>query len=149
MAVARDHPYAQYNFVVDVGGGGDGVDAGFAEVHGLSADVDVIEYRTGNSKMNEPMLLPGITRYGPVTLRRGIIGMLTLWQWLDAVRSGNGNARRTVTVQLLNEDRTEVAMTWRLLRAWPRRHASGPLLATGTDVAIEELVLSCERIEVE
>ena len=40
-------------------------------------------------------------------------------------------------------------MTWKLLRARPIKHTSGPLNAKGTDVAMEELVLAYERLELE
>ncbi len=149
MAVVRDHPYTQFNFLVDVGTGSDGPDAGFAEVSGLDTHVDVIEYRTGNSRVNEPMKLTGLTRVSDVTLRRGLIGSLSLWQWFIEVRNGDPNAARSVMIQLLNEDRSDVVMTWQLVRARPVKHVSGPLVASGTDIAIEELVLSCERLELE
>lgn len=55
---------------------------------------------------------------------------------------------RTVTVTLLAEDRTP-AIVWKLLRARPVKYAVGPLNAKGSDVAIEELVLAYERLEVE
>ena len=149
MAVFRDHPYPQFNFLVDLGNGSDGVDAGFAEVSGLDAHVDVIEYRAGNSKVNEPLKITGLARVGDVTLKRGVIGSLTLWQWFAEVRNGDPNAVRDVTIHLLNEERDGPVMSWRLHRARPIRHVSGPLDAAGTDVAIEELVLSCERLDVE
>ncbi len=149
MAVSRDHPYTRFNFVVDFGDGSAGPDAGFSEVHGLDTEVDVIEYRTGNSRNDEPMKLTGLTRVGDVTLRRGLIGTLTLWQWFEEVRSGDRNALRTVTIRLLNEDRSEPVMTWQLERARPVRHVSGPLDASASAVAIEELVLSYERLDLE
>lgn len=149
MAVLRDHPYTQFNFLVDLGSGTDGVDAGFAEVTGLDTHVDVIEYRTGNSKVNEPMKITGLTRVSDVTLKRGVIGSLSLWQWFTEIRTGDPNAVRTVTIQLQNEDRSETVLTWRLLRARPVKHVSGPLEAVGTDIAIEELVLAYERLDLE
>lgn len=149
MAVSRDHPYAQFNFLVDIGDGDEHVAAGFAEVSGLDTQVDVIEYRNGNSRLNEPMKLVGLTRVDDVTLRRGAIGALDLWEWFKEVRSGSPNARRTVVIRLQNEERTETVMSWELVRARPIRHATGPFSATESDVAVEELVLSCERLELQ
>ena len=40
-------------------------------------------------------------------------------------------------------------MTWKLLRARIIKHVSGPLNAKGTDVALEELVVAYERLEME
>ena len=150
MAVVRDRPYTQFNFLVDLGDGdADGPQAGFQEVSGLSTSVDVIEYRNGNARENGPIKLTGLNRVADVTLRRGIIGSLNLYQWFNDIRNGNQNALRTVTIQLQNEDHTAAVMTWRLLRARIIKHTSGPLNARGTDVAMEELVLACERLELE
>jgi phage tail-like protein len=54
-----------------------------------------------------------------------------------------------VTIQLLNEDRSAVVQTWRLHRSRIVKHTSGPLNARGAEVAIEEIVIACERIEIE
>ena len=90
MAVLRDRPYAQFNFLVDLGTGvTDGVEAGFQECSPISMSVDVIEYRNGNEKENGPRKLTGLQRVTDVTLRRGIIGSLNLYQWLDQIRNGD------------------------------------------------------------
>ena len=52
-------------------------------------------------------------------------------------------------IQLQNEDHTAIVMTWKLLRARIIKHTSGPLNAKGTDVAMEELTLAYERLELE
>jgi phage tail-like protein len=150
MATLRDRPYTCFNFLVDLGDGvSEGPQAGFAEISGLGLEVQMIEYRTGNSKENHVMKIPGLTKTSDVTLKRGLIGSLNLYQWLDQIRNGDPNAMRTVTIQLQNEDHTAVVQTWKLLRARIIKHTSGPLNAKGNDVAIEEVVLSCERMEIE
>ena len=84
-----------------------------------------------------------------VTLKRGVIGSLDLYKWLDQIRNGDQNAMRTVTIQLQTEDHTATAQTWILKRARIIKHTSGPFNAKGTDVAMEELVLAYERLEME
>jgi phage tail-like protein len=74
---------------------------------------------------------------------------LTLYQWLNQIRNGDQSALRNIVIQLQNEDHTEVVQTWKLLRARIIKHTSGPLNAKGTDVAMEELVLAYERLEME
>src|SRR5665647_3045534 len=91
----------------------------------------------------------GLTRYPDVTLRRGIIGSLDLYQWINDIRNGNQTAYRTVTVRLMNEDHTAVVQEWKLLRARIIKHVSGPFNARASDVAMEELTLAYERLEVE
>jgi phage tail-like protein len=84
-----------------------------------------------------------------VTLKRGVIGSLNLYQWLNDIRNGDQKAFRTVTIQLQNEDHTAVVATWKLLRARIIKNVNGPFNAKGTDVAMEELTLAYERLEME
>jgi len=150
MAVVRERPYAQFNFLVDIGTGEtEGPEAGFQECSGISMSVDVIEYRNGNERENNPRKLTGLTRVSDVTLKRGIIGSLGLYKWIDDIRNGNAAALRTVTIQMQNEDHTAVVMTWKLLRARIIKHTSGPFNAKGTDVAMEEITIAYERLELE
>jgi phage tail-like protein len=150
MAVLRDRPYAQFNFLVDLGTGStDGPEAGFEECSAIGMSVDVIEYRNGNDRENTTRKITGLNRVPDVTLRRGIIGSLSLYQWLDQIRNGDQAAFRNVVIHLQNEDHTAIAMTWKLIRARIIKHTSGPLNAKGTDVAIEEIVLAYERLELE
>ena len=150
MAVQRDRPYPQFNFLVDLGTGDtEGPHAGFSECSAIGMSVDVIEYRNGNDKENGVRKLTGLARYPDVTLKRGIIGSLDLYEWLNDIRNGNAAALRTVTIQLMNEDHTAVVQAWRLLRARIVKHVSGPFNAKGCDVAIEELTLAYERLELE
>ena len=150
MAVQRDNPYAQFNFLVDIGTGNtDGPEAGFQECSEIGMSIDVIEYRNGNDKANSVRKLPGLARAGDVTLKRGIIGSLDLYKWIDQIRNGDPGGRRNVLIHLQSEDHTQVVLTWKLFRAFPVKHTSGPLNAKGTDVAIEELTLAYERLELE
>ncbi len=150
MAVLRDRPYVQFNFLVDLGTGNtEGPDAGFQEVSGIGMEVTVAEYRNGNHKENSVMKIMGMNKSTDVTLKRGVIGSLTLYTWLNEIRNGSPNQLRTVKIQLQSEDHSQVVMTWKLLRARIIKHTSGPLNAKGTDVAMEELVLAYERLEME
>jgi phage tail-like protein len=150
MAVKRARPYVQFNFLVDLGDGvTEGPDAGFQEISGIGMEVTVAEYRTGNSRENSVMKITGMNKATDVTMKRGVIGSLNLYKWLDDIRNGNQDALRTVTITLQNEDHSEAVQTWKLMRARITKHTSGPLNAKGTDVAMEELVLAYERLEME
>src|SRR4051794_4003513 len=148
MAVLRDRPYVQFNFLVDLGNGKtEGYDAGFQECSGIGMEVTVAEYRNGNEKENSVRKITGMNKSTDITLKRGVIGSLNLYSWLDDIRNGNQAALRTVTVQLQNEDHTATVMTWKLLRARIIKYTCGPFNAKGTDVAMEEMVLAYERLE--
>ena len=149
MAVQRERPYSRFNFLVTLGDGDSGsVQAGFSEVTGLDIDVQPIEYRAGNFPTNRPIKLPGLSKVGNVTLRRGVIGVLDLSDWLKQASEGDQDVYRNVVIELLAEDRQTVALSWRLRNAWPIRYDGPDLSAATNDIAIEELVLSCESIDV-
>ena len=150
MAVLRDRPYVQFNFLVDLGTGNtDGPEAGFQEVSGIGMEVTVAEYRNGNERENSVRKITGLNKASDVTMKRGVIGSLNLYQWLNDIRNGSPNALRNVVVQLQNEDHSAVVQTWKLIRARIIKHTSGPMNAKGTDVAMEELVVAYERLEME
>jgi phage tail-like protein len=150
MAVLRDRPYAQFNFLVELGTGNtSGPEAGFMECGPIETSIDVIEYRNGNEKENSVRKITGLNKATDVTLKRGVIGSLNLYEWLNQIRNGDQAALRTVVIQLMNEDHTVVAQEWKLLRARIVKYVAGPFNAKGTDVAMEELTLAYERLEVE
>jgi phage tail-like protein len=150
MTTRRERPYTQFNFLVHFGAGKTRTPgAGFQEVSGIGMEGAVSEDRTDNRKEKSVKKIPGLHKSGGVTLKRGVISAQDLYQWLNDIRKGNQKAWRTVTVQLQNEDRTAVAATWKLLRARIIKHTSGPLNVKGTDVAMEELVLAYERMQME
>jgi phage tail-like protein len=151
MAIQRDNPYGSFNFLVDLGTGDtESVVAGFQEVSGLNLEVTQAEYRNGNEKLNHPRKISGMHKVGDVTLKRGLIAATDLYEWIDQTRNGNQQAPRSVTIQLQDEAHEGPVMTWRLSAARPMRYTAPSLNGKGgADVAIEELVLSCEDLTIE
>src|SRR5258708_39240901 len=114
MAVLRDRPYVQFNFLVDLGTGTtDGPEAGFQECSNVGMEVTVAEYRNGNATENSVRKITGLNKATDVTLKRGVIGSLSLYQWLDDLPHGNQSALRTGKIQLQNENPTSVLQTGR------------------------------------
>ncbi len=151
MAQFRERPYGRFNYLVSWDELDPGTaQAGFSEVSGLGVEVEVIEYRAGNDKINAPRKVTGTYRVPDVTLKRGVLGADDLFKWIDAVRDGEQGQTRTVTIRLMSEDRSEIAATWKLLYARPVKY-TGPTLnaKSGGEVAMEELTLACEGIEFE
>lgn len=151
MATERTNPYGTFNFLVDLGTGDTGsIRAGFQEVSGLNVEVTSAEYRNGNEMVNHVRKINGIYKVGDVTLKRGLMGAMDLYEWIRQVREGDQDARRNITIQLRDESGANTVMTWRLTNARPMRYTAPSLNAKGgTDVAIEELVLSCEDLIIE
>jgi phage tail-like protein len=144
VAVQRDNPYLNFNFVVDIGLGDE---LGFSEVEAPSGEIEVIEYREGADRVNTARKLPGLAKYPNVTLKRGVTGGTDLFEWWKSARDGQVQ-RRNVTITLLDEQRQPV-LRWLLRNAWPVKIDGPSLNATGNEVAIESLELAHEGLELE
>ena len=135
-------PIGNFNFRVEISG----VDvAGFSEVSGLEVETEVIEYRLGNDAAGHVRKIPGLHKVSDITLKRGVTGSSALWDWRRTVLDGSYD-RRDVSIILLDDLREEV-MRWNLFEAWPSKYTGPTLKGTGNEVAIETLVIVCERIE--
>jgi len=152
MAEERHRPYSQFNFLVRIGDGHgrELPDAAFHEVSGLGTEVTVAKYRSGDHPINDPMKISGMPKYPDVTLKRGLLrDSEILRAWMQDAPAGKRNVGMTVVIQLQKEDRTGPVRSWVLHAARPIKYSGPSLSATGTDVAIEALVLSCEGIDTE
>jgi phage tail-like protein len=151
MAVPRNNPYSAFNFRVTADRFGDAgsVQAGFQEISGLGMEVTIAEYRNGNDAENHTRKINNVYKTNDVTLKRGIIGSTAFFDWIRDVRDGAQNVLSTVTIELMAEDHSGPVMTWTLTNARPMKYTGVTLNAKGgTDVAIEELVLSSEKLDV-
>src|SRR5919206_3828887 len=99
----RDNPFSSFNFQVKLGdtGGEDTIAGGFSDFSGAGNEIKYAEYRNGNDKFNHVRKVANSNTTDDVTLKRGIIGDLRLFEWLKAVREGAYDPR-TVTVVLLD-----------------------------------------------
>jgi phage tail-like protein len=135
----RVDPYRNFNFVVEIEGM---TSSAFSEVVLPASSADVVEYRAGGDGTAGARKLPGRVRYGNVVLRRGITQSNELWDWWDALRSGQVE-RRNGSIVLLDLDGTEVRR-WNFTGAWPCRYEVSALAGSGTETVIEALELAIE-----
>ncbi len=149
MAIQSETPYGAFNFLVSIeGSDSHAVQAGFSEVSGLSMEVQVIEYRAGNNRSNTPVKIPGLTKYAPVTLKRGLIGSLDLFEWITQSADSGRSGQRNITIELLNED-NDTVFTWKLLNAWVSNYTTGDLNANSSEIAIETVEVVHEGLIIE
>lgn len=151
MAEPREFPYPNFAFRVKIGNDDENaILAGFQEVSGLGMEVAVSEYRAGNSRENVPIKVMGLGKTADVTLKRGVIGTVNLFEWLKAVRDGDRSQEqyfKTVVVKLMAEDRSTAVLEWQLRNVRPMKYTAPSLNGKSSDIAVEELVLSAENIE--
>jgi phage tail-like protein len=142
MSVQRNDPYAAFNYIIEIGGITAG---GFSEVSGLDAEVQPIDYRNGDEDF-VPRKLPGLKRFPNIVLKRGIIGNLDLFKWLNTALTGAVD-RREGAIILRDEQRNEV-MRWKFTRGWATKLAGPALKGDGNAIAVETLDIAHESLEV-
>lgn len=104
-----DWPLPKSYFTVNLGNGLGNV--AFQEVSGLDSEAQVIEYRSGNKAAFSDIKMPGIVKYGNVTLKKGIMPKSQhLFDWFSQIKMNLGK-RSTVTICLLDE-RGQPTMIW-------------------------------------
>jgi len=127
MASAGDGRFSEFNFLVDLGTAG-GPHAGFQEISQI-----------GKSH--------GLNKATDVTMKRGVISSSTLEDWLNQLRKAP-QAHRAVKITLQGE-RHRRSGAWNLLRAVIVKYVGPSLNGAAAEIAIDELVLRCDKIEVD
>ena len=136
-------PLPKFRFEVDLGTGMNGV--AFQEVSGMDKEVQIIDYRHSNSKLFSTIKMPGVAKYGNVTMKRGVfVNDNTFWKWMDEIKM-NTIRRRTVLIKLLDES-GKVTMSWRLNNAWPTKITGTDLKSDGNEVAVDTLEMAHEQM---
>ena len=129
-----------HNFSVEIDGV---ISAGFQEVSGLSKEIEVVEYRNGDSPTIH--YRPGRTKVGRVTLRRGQLKDQTLHAWFKRVEAGETDRR---SVSVIQKDRVRGEVTrYNLFECWPCAWKAPDLNAKGEGHLVEEITFIAERLE--
>ncbi|MEH3114331.1 phage tail protein [Pedobacter terrae] len=138
-------PIPKFRFEVDLGTELKG--ATFQEVSGLDVETQVIEYRKGDSPLFSTEKMPGIVKYGNVTMRRGIfVNDNAFWNWHAEIKM-NTIKRRTILIKLLDES-GQVTMQWSLNNAWPTKITSTDLKSDGREIAVDTIEIAHEQLTI-
>ena len=136
---AATWPLVRFQFSVKIGSD----EFLFQEVTGLSSETQVIEYRAGNSKVFSTVKMPGIQKFGNVTMKKGIFkDDKKLWDMYNKVKM-NVFERQTVVISLLDEA-NGVAMTWNLKNAFPSKMSITDMKADASEAAVETIEMAHE-----
>ena len=142
MATAQiTDPYINFNFLVEI----DGIArAAFHEASGFDSSIDVIEHREGGQNTTT-YKVPGLTKHGNITLKRGITEDKSLDDWYQQTVDGD-IVRKNGSIVILNRKSEEVAR-WDFQRAWPAKYVLPSFNAEGNDIAIQSLELAHEGLK--
>lgn len=138
------YPLPKFHFQVEWAG----ARIGFTEVTGLTLETEVIEYREGNSPEYSKIKMPGMQKFGNITLKRGTFaGDNDYFTWFNTVKL-NTIERRNITITLLNEEHQPVVV-WKIKNAWPVKIQSPDLKSDANETAIESVEIAHEGLVLE
>lgn len=136
--MAEGYPHGKFRFRVEI----DGLTAGgFSEVSGFDASIDVIEYREGD-KVQTPLKIPGLKKYGNITLKQGVMDSDVMYKWMENGFEGDVE-RKTITITLLDITGQDAA-SWQVINAWPAKYTAPDFNATASEVAVETMEITHE-----
>ena len=119
----------------------------FQEISGLEAETQIIEYRHSNNLLFSTIKMPGIAKYGNVTMKNGIfVNDNSFWTWYSLIAM-NTVSRMVITIKLLDETMNPT-MTWALSNAWVTKIQGTDLKSDGNEVAIQTIEFAHEQLTV-
>ncbi|HBL12368.1 MAG TPA: phage tail protein [Cyanobacteria bacterium UBA11162] len=123
------------------------ITASFSECSGLSVQIDKETVAEGGVNGQQRILLKQ-AKFSDITLKRGITNDLTFWNWISSILNGGNTERRNVNILVFNQA-GETMQCWTLIGAVPVGWKTPSLQASSKNVAIEELTLAYEGLNVE
>lgn len=141
--MARNDPLRNMRFRVEI----DQItQAFFSEVAVGESTNEAIDYREGTDPTHVRKL-PGLTKYGNITLKWGVTDSQELYEWHKKVVGGGiKEARRPVKIIVIDESGADKA-SFLVSEAWPTKYDPSDLNGKGNEVFIELMELVNEGIE--
>jgi phage tail-like protein len=142
------YPFTAFSFAVEIqveGVSEKVCNASFAECDGLEMSREIKTIREGGNNGRQ-FRLSGPISYGQLTLKRGMTETFDLWDWFSATLS-DPSLRADAEVVLFDSDGQTERASFRLSRCIPIKLKAPALNAKDGMVAIEELQLAYESLE--
>jgi phage tail-like protein len=123
--------------------------AGFSEISGLEATMDVESYDAGGVN-GGALKFPGRVKWSNLVLKRGVIAQRPLsdtsdfWTWLQGFLDGQG-VRKDGVITLMDESGAP-ALAWSWRRGLPLKWTGATMNAQQSQVAIEQLEIAHEGL---
>jgi phage tail-like protein len=132
-------------WTVDVQGKVVGIFSGF---EGGGSENTVVEHRYVNAQ-GQPLLKyePGVLKYKPIKLSRGMSGSTDMLKWRELVEKGKiTEARVNASIRMFNNDGSEVART-NYTAMWPSEMTVSKLDPKTSEAVVETITLVYEDVE--
>jgi phage tail-like protein len=142
---ARGKNYVSSNrFYIEVDGK---VQASFSECSSIGMKIDSTSYLEGGVNEQSRLFLNQVS-FDPVTLKRGITNDVMFWAWLQDVLNPTKVVRRHNINILTFNQAGETMQSWTLIGAVPVAWKTPAMQASSTEIAVEEVTLSYEGLQV-
>jgi phage tail-like protein len=156
-SLAKDHGYARLlarhyriltqRYALRVTWEGETI-PGVRRVRGLGQLTELISVRDGGDAGSSRSIV-GPTKFEPVTITRGLSRDTAFEKWAQAIRQGTPSApRKDVRIEM-HDNARRITFAWVLKGALPIKFEAPDLNAGATDVAVEELTLAYDGLELE
>jgi phage tail-like protein len=122
------------------------VTAAFSECSGLDVQIEKEVYQEGGVNQQQRIFLKH-AKFGDITLKRGITNDPVFWKWINESLTASDSRRRNINILVFNQA-GETMQVWRLIGAVPVGWKTPALKADSNAIALEELVLAYEGLEV-
>ncbi|MGE0526244.1 MAG: phage tail protein [Bdellovibrionales bacterium] len=135
-------PYLGYRFRVEID---KIVVAAFSEATTPDSSSDVVEYREGKD-LPKLKKIAGLTKYGNITLKRGMTDNMELYNWRKIIEEHGTNSpdsRRSISLLVVDDTGQEKAR-WNIFEAWPVKYDATDFNAKNSEVLLETVELAHE-----
>lgn len=139
------NPFKNFRFKVEID---NLLSAAFSEATVADSTTDAIDYREGTDPLHVRKL-SGLTKYGNITLKRGVTDSMELYEWkktIEETGAESKTARRNVSITVVDDEGNDKAR-WEITNAWPTKYDPSDMNAKGNEVVIEVLELVHEGIK--
>lgn len=147
----RYDPYRSFKFQILIDGN---PVAGLKKMGALKKKTEPVKWRSGGDPSHE-RILPGGTSYEPITLEQGLSHDPVFEDWANSVNNVEGdgamslkNFRKNIVINVLNLQ-GQVAISYKLVRAWVSEYQAIPEMDAGTmnAVAIQTITIQHEGFQ--
>ncbi len=144
MPSRAEDPLVSFSFAIEV----QGIISGFfSEVSGLGSETEVVEHKVVSDGTKEIVRkIPGRSKWGDISLKRGITSIMDVWSWRKMVEDGDiAGARKNGSIMMYNQS-GDIVAKWDFVNAWPSKVSGPSIQADSNALGVEEMTLVHEGI---